>query len=157
MRDAETSSTSELAASGPVVLFDGVCNFCNGAIQFIVDRERAPRLRFAALQSTVAQRLLEDTFGSERATQLLRGVNGSGSPDSIVLIESGRGFTHSEAALRIARHLRAPYRWAFVLIAVPRLLRDAVYRFIAERRYRWFGRSETCRVPTPELRRRFLS
>jgi len=144
-------------AEGPVVLFDGVCNFCNGAIQFIVDHEHAPRLRFAPLQSEVARELLERVFGAEEAIRLLRGATGEGDPDSVVLVEDGRGYTHSTGALRIAAHLRAPYRWLSALVVVPRFLRDAVYRWIGRNRYRWFGKTETCRIPTPELRARFLS
>jgi predicted DCC family thiol-disulfide oxidoreductase YuxK len=141
----------------PVVLFDGVCNFCNGVIQFIVDHERAPELRFAPLQSPIAEELLVRVFGPERSRLLRDGLSGAGDPDSVVLVESGRGYTHSTAGLRIVRYLRAPYRWAYALVVFPRALRDLVYRFIARHRYRWFGRTETCRVPTRELRARFLA
>jgi predicted DCC family thiol-disulfide oxidoreductase YuxK len=150
--DKEKSTTEE-----PVVLFDGVCNLCNGVVQFIIDHERTPKVRFAALQSEHAAQLLTDVFGDERANELRRGAANEGDPDSIVLVESGRGYSHSTAALRIARYLRAPYRWLFWLVVFPRPLRDVVYRFIARNRYRWFGKSETCRVPTPELRARFLA
>ena len=142
---------------GPVVLFDGVCNFCNGAIQFIVDHERKPTLTFAALQSSIAKGLLDRAFGVERAKELRLGVTGDGDPDTIVLVEGAHGCTHSTAGLRIVRHLRAPWNWLSALIVLPRPLRDLVYRFIARNRYSWFGRSETCRVPTPELRKRFLT
>ena len=143
--------------SGPVVLFDGVCNFCNGIIQFIVDHERRPELRFLPLQSERAAELLVRAFGEEEGNRLRTGLSGNGDPDSVVLIEGGRGYSHSTAGLRIARYLRAPYSWAFLLVVVPRFLRDVVYRFIARNRYRWFGKSEVCRIPTPELRQRFLS
>lgn len=129
--------------SEPVVLFDGTCNLCNGSVQFIIDHERAPTLKFASLQSDAARTLL----GAELPP---------GDPESVMLVEDGRTYSHSTAALRIARYLRAPWRWLVVLVVVPRFLRDAVYRFIARNRYRWFGKSETCRVPTPELRARFL-
>lgn len=140
-----------------VVLFDGVCNLCNGAVQFLIDHERGSALRFAALQSDLAKELLEGAFGKEQAERLRRGANGNGDPDSIVLIDGTQGWTHSTAALRIARHLRAPWSWIRIFAIVPRPIRDAVYRFIAKNRYRWFGMSETCRVPTPELRARFLA
>ena len=142
---------------GPVVLFDGVCNFCNSMIQFVVDHERAPALSFAPLQSEIARGLLERVFGEEEAKRLVRGATGEGDPDSVVLIEGGRGYTHSTAALRIGRRLRAPWRWLSALVIVPRPLRDLVYRWIGRNRYRWFGKTETCRIPTPELRARFLS
>jgi predicted DCC family thiol-disulfide oxidoreductase YuxK len=142
---------------GPVVLFDGLCNLCNGSIQFVVDHERAPSLRFAPLQSDLAKELLESAFGEAEARRLIGGATGEGDPDSIVLVDGARGWTHSTAALHIARHLRAPWRWLAALILVPRPLRDLVYWWIGRNRYRWFGKSETCRVPTPELRARFLA
>lgn len=146
-----------LMASGPIVLFDGVCNFCNSMIQFVVDNERTPTLNFAPLQSEIARGLLERVFGEDEAKRLLRGATGEGDPDSVVLIEGGRGYTHSTAGLRILGRLRAPWRWLSALVIVPSPIRDAVYRWIGRNRYRWFGKSETCRIPTPELRARFLS
>ena len=156
---ADASTERQVVADGPVVLFDGVCNLCNGAIQFILDheRDREPRLRFAPLQSELARGLLECAFGVEKATALREGQSGSGDPDSLVLVEGAQGFTHSTGALRIARHLQAPLSWLRVLVVVPRPLRDLVYRLIARNRYRWFGKAETCRVPTSELRARFLA
>lgn len=143
-------------ADGPVVLFDGTCNLCNGAVQFILDHERGGALRFAALQSEAGSALLERAAGVEAARALLAGARGDGDPDSVVLVEDDRAYTHSTAALRIARYLRWPYRGLVLFTVVPRFVRDAVYRFVARRRYRWFGKSETCRVPTPELRARLL-
>ncbi len=125
------------------MLFDGTCNLCNGAVQFIVDHERGPTLKFASLQSDAAGALLGAPLPP-------------GDPDTVMLVEDGRTYTHSSAALRIARHLRAPWRWLVVFAIVPRFVRDAVYRWVARNRYRWFGKTETCRVPTPELRARFL-
>ncbi|MBZ0117075.1 MAG: thiol-disulfide oxidoreductase DCC family protein [Sandaracinaceae bacterium] len=130
-----------------IVLFDGVCNLCNGAVQFILDRDPKEYFRFASLQS-------------ERGVSLLRehGIAvPEGDPESFVLVENGRAYERSTAALRIARHLRGIYKLLWVFSIVPRPLRDLVYRFIARHRYRWFGKSEVCRVPTPELRARFLS
>ncbi len=146
-----------LMAGGPIVLFDGVCNFCNSTIQFIIDHERAAELRFAPLQSKLAEALLDRVFGAEKAGRLLRGATGQGDPDSVVLVEGGRGYTHSTAGLRVLGRLRAPYRWLTALAVVPRAIRDVVYRWIGRNRYRWFGKSESCRIPTPELRARFLS
>lgn len=139
------------------MLFDGTCNLCNGAVQFMLDHERGRELRFAALQSESGRAVLTQAMGEAAALAIVHGASGDGDPDSVVLVEGGVAYTHSTAGLRIARYLRAPWRWAFALVVVPRFLRDAVYRFIARHRYRWFGRSETCRVPTPELRARFLS
>jgi predicted DCC family thiol-disulfide oxidoreductase YuxK len=133
----------------PVVLFDGVCNLCNGWVQFVLKNERPerdgpPRLRFASIQSATGQDLMQ------------RHGLAPGSLDSIVLIDGGRAFTHSDAVLRIARHLRAPWRFGRVFAIVPRFLRDAAYRLVARNRYRLFGRKEVCPIPTPETRARFL-
>jgi predicted DCC family thiol-disulfide oxidoreductase YuxK len=129
-----------------VILFDGVCNLCNGTVQFVVDRDPGEYFRFAALQSEAAARLL-DARGHPPIV---------GDPDSIVLVEGERVYTHSDAALRIATKLSGAWKLFAVFLVVPRVVRDVVYRFIARNRYRWFGRSETCRVPTPALRARFL-
>jgi len=128
----------------PVILFDGVCNLCNGLVQFVIARDRAGRFQFAALQSDSARRLLS---GIDRSTVL---------PDSVVLVDGGRVYTRSSAALRIARGLPFPWSLARVLNFVPRPLRDKAYDFVARNRYRWFGRKSVCMVPTPERRARFL-
>lgn len=141
-----------------VLLFDGTCNFCDGAVHFVIDHERGGSdLKFAALQSEGAEKLLLDAMGEERARAIRSGTDGSGDPDSVVFIEDGKAYTHSAAALRVARHLRAPWRWLRVFWIVPRPVRDAVYRWFARNRYRWFGKTDACRVPTPELKARFLS
>jgi predicted DCC family thiol-disulfide oxidoreductase YuxK len=127
-----------------VILFDGVCNLCNGAVQFVIERDRSARFRFAALQSAAAAPLL----GAAASRQPL--------PDSIVLVEDGRVWTRSTAALRIARGLTFPWSAAYALIAIPRPFRDWVYDLVAKNRYGWFGRRDTCMVPTPALRARFL-
>lgn len=128
-----------------VILFDGVCNLCNGFVQFVIARDPRGRFHFGALQSGAA------------ADHLQRlGVH-STPTESVVLIENSRIYTRSTAALRVARGLGCPWSLAFLLIAAPRPLRDCVYDFIARRRYLWFGRRDACMVPTPELRDRFLS
>jgi predicted DCC family thiol-disulfide oxidoreductase YuxK len=128
-----------------VVLFDGVCNLCNASVQFIIARDPAAHFRFAALDSTVARRMLGESA-----------LIGS-LPDSVVLVENGRVYTRSTAALRIARRLRFPWPLIYPLIVVPKPLRDMIYDLIARHRYRWFGKRDTCMVPTPELQRRFIS
>jgi predicted DCC family thiol-disulfide oxidoreductase YuxK len=127
------------------VLFDGVCNLCNGFVRFVIPRDPAGRFAFASLQSDVASRLLAQTTPA-----------GSTRGGSIVLIEGGRVFTRSTAALRIVRRLRFPWNLAYAAIAVPAPLRDWVYDRVARNRYRWFGRQDVCMVPTPELKHRFL-
>ena len=127
-----------------IVLFDGVCNLCNGFVQFVIARDPQARFQFATLQSETARRLIEQ-YG---VPDLL--------PDAVVLVEGGRLYTRSTAALRIARQLTFPWPLTAGCFVVPQPLRDWAYGLIARRRYRWFGRRETCMVPTPELRARFL-
>jgi predicted DCC family thiol-disulfide oxidoreductase YuxK len=128
-----------------VVLFDGVCNLCNASVSFIIDRDPAGRFRFAALQSEAGRELLERHGRPVTAT-----------PESVVLVEAGRVYEQSTAALRIARRLKGGWKLLYAFALVPRPLRDLVYRWIARNRYRSFGREEACRRPTPELERRFL-
>lgn len=127
-----------------VILFDGVCHLCQGAVKFIIKRDPAGRFRFASLQSQAGSRMLRAAEACEE------------SLDSVVLIERGTYYTRSAAALRIARGLRYPWPLLYALIVVPRGLRDAVYRYVAKHRYRWFGKDESCLVPTRELKERFL-
>ncbi len=143
-------------ADAPVMLFDGTCNFCDRAMHFVIDHEKSPTLRFAAIQSEPGRAQLEAATSPERAKLLREGLTGDGDPDSVVLIEDGRLHTHSTAALRIARHLKWPWSWGWVFVIVPRPIRDVVYRWFARHRYQWFGKVDACRVPTPELRARFL-
>lgn len=129
-----------------VIFFDGVCNLCHGLVQFVIARDPQARFHFAALQSEAARRLLPP------------GINPDPDhPDSVVLLENGRVYTHSAAVLRILRQLGGG--WAVLSAAgiLPRFLRDAAYRFVARNRYRWFGRQTECWLPTPELKARFLT
>jgi predicted DCC family thiol-disulfide oxidoreductase YuxK len=130
-----------------VVLFDGVCNLCTWAVQFIIKHDPEGYFRFASLQSEYAQSLLRAHGVS---------ITLDGLDDTVALVEDGRVYTHSDASLRIARHLAGPVRLVAVLIVLPRFVRDAVYRFIARSRYRVFGRQDVCWMPTPELKARFL-
>jgi predicted DCC family thiol-disulfide oxidoreductase YuxK len=127
-----------------VILFDGVCNLCNASVNFVIDRDPASYFRFAALQSD-----------SGRALLRRHGLD-DGRVTGVVLISDSRAYTGSAAAVRIARHLRGAWKLLAALIIVPPFLRDAAYGLVARRRYRWFGKTDTCRVPTPELRERFL-
>lgn len=126
------------------ILFDGVCNLCNGFVRFVIARDPAAHFRFAALSSDAATKLLADA-----------GVLGA-TPDSIVLVQDGRVYFRSDAPLRIARGLTFPWPLFAAFFVVPRFVRDRVYDFIAARRYRWFGRRDICMVPTPDLKQRFL-
>jgi predicted DCC family thiol-disulfide oxidoreductase YuxK len=127
-----------------VILFDGVCNFCNASINFLMDRDPEGRFVFGALQSEEGRAMLRDL---DLADDYI---------DSIVLIEDGKAWTASDAVLQISCHMSGLWpvlRWARIL---PKSLRDAVYNWIATHRYTWFGKRESCRVPTPEERSRFL-
>jgi predicted DCC family thiol-disulfide oxidoreductase YuxK len=128
----------------PIVLFDGVCNLCNGSVQLIIRHDRQGLFRFASLQSPLGQELLA-RFGIDPKVV-----------DSVILVEGDRWFKESDAALRIARGMSGAWKALSILRVIPRPLRDAAYRLIARNRYRWFGRQETCWLPTPELRERFL-
>ena len=128
----------------PIILFDGVCNLCDRAVQFVLDRDPEGVFRFASLQSETGRSLM-------RQHQL--------DPDalsSVVVVDGKRAYTRSDAALRIARDLRAPWGALSGFRVVPRVLRDGIYDFVAARRYRWFGTREACRIPTPDVAARFL-
>ena len=127
-----------------MIYFDGVCELCNGLVDFVMRRDRQRRYRFAMLQS-------------ERGQQVLRDMQLDADEfDTFILEANGKKYVKSTAALRIAKHLPGLWPLLYLLIAVPRPLRDAVYSWIGNRRYRIWGRREVCRVPTDEERRLFL-
>ena len=128
-----------------IVLFDGVCNFCNGSVNFIIERDRPGYFKFAPLQSEIGEQYL-DKFGIDRKVT-----------DSVVLIENQRVFTHSTAALKIAQKLDGFWSWFYALIIIPKPVRDFFYKLFAKYRYRLFGKQDACMMPTPEIRQRFLS
>lgn len=131
--------------SHPVVIFDGVCNLCNNTVDFLIRRDRKQLYRFTANQDTTGRALLE-----------AQGVN----PDdvsTIYLWENGRLYTRSTAVLRILRRLPFPWPLFYAGIVIPPFIRNGIYRWVARNRYRWYGRRNTCRVPTPEERARFLN
>lgn len=139
-----TTAAPPTAGEPPLVLFDGVCNLCNGAVQWILRRDRRARFVFASLQS-------------EAAAAALRAAGQSGPlPDSIVLLDGGKVLVRTDAVIGIARRLGFPWSMAVVFLVVPRFVRDPVYAWVARNRYRWFGKRESCMVPTKELRARFL-
>ena len=128
----------------PILLFDGHCNLCNAWVQFIVKRDSAGTIRFASLQSGAGRRMLEEH--NIVANYI----------DSLVFFEDGCFYVSSTAALRTLSNLDGWERHLKLLTTVPRPLRDAVYRFFAKYRYKWFGRRDQCMIPTPEIRERFL-
>ncbi len=129
---------------GAIVLFDGVCNFCNGSVNFIIERERAGYFSFAPLQSEIGKEL-SAKYGLDKT-----------ETDSVVVIEDGHAYIHSEAAMRIARRLDGIWSLAYALRIIPRPVRDWAYKLFAKYRYKLFGRRDHCMVPTPKVRARFL-
>ena len=127
-----------------VILFDGVCNFCNSSINFVMDRDPSGFFKFGALQSEEGIALLKKAgYQSEYL-------------DSVLLLQDGHVYRDSEAALRITRKMTGLWPLMFGFIIVPRVIRDAVYNWIARNRYRWFGKMDSYRMPTPEIRSRFI-
>jgi predicted DCC family thiol-disulfide oxidoreductase YuxK len=127
----------------PIVLFDGVCNFCNGSVNFIIEHDKKGYFRFAPLQSEIGKEYIEK-FGLSEL-------------DSVILVEDEKVYTHSTAALKIARQLDGPWSWFYALIIIPRPVRDFFYKLFAKYRYRLFGKQDACMLPTPEIRSRFLT
>lgn len=127
-----------------VLLFDGVCNLCNGAVQFVLKRNKAANIQFASLQSEIGrQLLLENNLPADFL-------------HSFVFLDENKLYTKSSAALRVSKYLKGGWPLFQVFLLVPGLIRDAVYTAIAKNRYRWFGKSEHCWIPTKELKSRFL-
>lgn len=128
-----------------IILFDGVCNLCNSAIQFIIKRDRKDIFRYAALQSELGQQLTKER-GID--TQLV---------DSMILIEPGVAyFVKSEAALEISKEFGGLWGILQVFSWLPSALRNPIYDFVARNRYKWFGKKDQCMIPTPELQAKFL-
>lgn len=129
----------------PLILFDGVCNLCQRSVQFVIRNDRHAVFRFASLQSAVAASLLEDfDYDDERL-------------ESVVLIDGGRLYRKSRAALHIARRLDKGWPLFFYLFFwVPSFVGDPIYSFIGRRRYRWFGKKDECWIPAPDISARFI-
>ena len=127
-----------------IIFFDGVCNLCNSSVNFVIDRDPKSLFKFATLQSSLAENLLDST------------VINPADVESIVFLSGNRIFRKSRAALEISRHLRGIWPMFYILIIIPGFIRDFIYNFIAKNRYKWFGKQDTCRIPTPELKSRFL-
>lgn len=139
-----------------VVLFDGVCNFCDGSVNFIIERDRDGYFKFAPLQ-TETGRALAAKYGlaSETAVDPAKDIDVI-PIDSVILIEDGEVYTHSTAALRIVRRLGGFWSWLYALVVVPKPVRDFFYKLFARYRYRIFGKKDQCMLPSPSVRARFL-
>ena len=129
--------------SDKIVLFDGVCNFCNSSVQFIIRHDKSKALKFASLQSNTGQ-------------ELIAKYNIPKDVDSVIFIENGNAFTKSEAALRIADNFGGVWKMMRILKVIPAFIRNLFYDIIARNRYKWFGKKETCMIPSPEIRNRFM-
>ncbi|WP_044642661.1 thiol-disulfide oxidoreductase DCC family protein [Risungbinella massiliensis] len=127
-----------------VILFDGVCNFCNQSVLFLIRHDSKGWFRFASLQSETARSLLQ------KEPHLLQ-------VDSIVLIEQEKIYTESTAILRICKQMDGWWKILYPFIFIPKMIRDPLYRWFARNRYRFFGKKESCMIPTPEIRERFLN
>ena len=126
------------------ILFDGVCNLCNGSVNWVIDRDKNNLFTFSSLQSD---------YGSKRVTELGLGEK---YMDTIVFDDDGVAFTQSLAVIQILRHLGGIYSLAVIFLIVPGFIRNAVYNFVASNRYKWFGKQDACRIPTPDLKAKFL-
>jgi predicted DCC family thiol-disulfide oxidoreductase YuxK len=127
-----------------IVLFDGYCNFCSNSVRFINQRDHQNYFRFTGLESEKGKKLLKEY------------ANGQGSFNSVVLIEGNQVYSKSTAALRIARKLSGLWPLFYIFILIPTGIRNAVYQLIAKNRYRWFGKKESCFIPSKELKQKFL-
>jgi predicted DCC family thiol-disulfide oxidoreductase YuxK len=130
-------------AEKSIILFDGVCNLCSGAVQFILKRDRKKKFVFASLQSEVGKALLLKYKVNTRV-------------ETIILLQSEKWFSQSEAALEIARNLSGGWPLLYAFKIVPRFVRDGIYDWISLNRYRFFGKKDACMIPSPEWKNRFL-
>lgn len=131
--------------SHKIILFDGVCNLCNSTVQKVIENDYKNQFKFASLQSEFGQEFLKK---NDLSTEEF---------NSIILVDGERYFTKSDAALRIGRELKGIYKWSKLLFVFPKFIRDFVYDIISQNRYRWFGKQESCWLPTPDLQEKFLN
>ncbi|MBT8317773.1 MAG: thiol-disulfide oxidoreductase DCC family protein [Lutibacter sp.] len=128
-----------------IILFDGICNLCNSSVNFIIRNDKKEHFLFASLQSDAAKEILLQ-YQVKKITF-----------DSILLIENGKIYTKSTAALRISRNLDGTYRFIYFLKIIPKSITDWIYDIIANNRYKWFGKKESCMMPDEKLKSKFLS
>jgi predicted DCC family thiol-disulfide oxidoreductase YuxK len=129
----------------PVILFDGVCNLCNSSVLFIIKRDPNSLFYFAPLQSD---------FGNAQVKKF--DLPGTGW-NSVLLLKDNTLYQKSNAALEIARHLNGLWPALYIFKIIPSFIRDGMYTWVANNRYRWFGKKEACMIPTPELKSRFIN
>ena len=132
-------------AKHPVILFDGICNFCNGAVNFTLKQDKRKALRFAALQAAAGQQLLQQFQLPQQDF------------NSFYFIEADKVYSSSTAALRVCRYFSWYWQWLQLFWIIPAFIRNGLYNLVARNRYRLFGQKEACMIPTPDVRQRFLS
>ncbi|HVE59515.1 MAG TPA: thiol-disulfide oxidoreductase DCC family protein [Pyrinomonadaceae bacterium] len=125
-----------------IILFDGVCNFCDGSVNFIIEHDKKNYFKFAPLQSEAGQKYVEK-FGLSAI-------------DSVILVENEKVYTHSTAALKVAGNLGGIWSLFYAFIIIPKPIRDFFYKLFARYRYKLFGKKDECMIPTPEVRAKFL-
>ena len=128
-----------------IIVFDGICNFCNSSVNFIIERDHKNIFKFAPMQSETGQKML--------AAHNISSYN----IDTFLLVKNGEAFTKSDAALVIAKELKRPWNYLAILRIAPRPIRDYFYSLIARNRYKWFGKRDLCMMPTSELQDKFLT
>lgn len=127
-----------------IILFDGVCNLCNSSVNFIIDHDKNDVFKFASLQSDAGQELLKKFDLSTKDF------------DSIIFVDNGKFYTKSSAVLRIVKDFPGLWKLLYASIIIPPFIRNFIYEIIANNRYKWFGKKDSCRIPTPELKSKFL-
>jgi predicted DCC family thiol-disulfide oxidoreductase YuxK len=128
----------------PIILFDGVCNLCNGSVLFIIKRDPKSKFRFASLQSELGMKLMHEYEFPQ------------GELNSVLVVKDQKLFQKSSAALEIAKQLSGLWPMLYVFKIIPPFIRNSIYDWIASNRYRWFGKKDACMIPTPEVRSRFV-
>lgn len=129
----------------PILIFDGVCNMCNASVNFVMKRDKEGKVMFTANQHGPGQEILK---------KFNKPVD---DVDTFYLLENGKIYDRSSAVLRVSKYMNFPWNLGVIFLIVPKFIRDFVYKFVAKNRYKWFGKKDTCRLPTPEERARFLT
>lgn len=130
--------------SQPVLLFDGVCNLCNSSVQFIIKNDKKGKFKFASLQSDYGQKAIKDyNLGDENLK-------------TVILIANGKAYKKSTAALEVAKRMDGLWPLLYIFWIVPYPLRDLIYNWVANNRYKWFGKKDQCMIPSPALKDRFI-
>lgn len=136
---------SDLPKDKKIILFDGVCNLCNSSVQFVIKHDKKDIFRFVALQSELGQKIINHIG---MATSDI---------DSSILYEPGKGhYYKSDAAFKILKNISGIHKVLLVFSILPKSILDATYDYVARKRYEWFGKKESCMIPTPELKAKFL-